>query len=81
MFTLIKQVFIVLLNFSSFLATKFLYSNNEPYMVRPTLIDLNLLEFKCYPFVVSPDKCSESCNSANDLSTKYVFQLKQRHKC
>ena len=78
MFTLIKQVFIVLLNFSSFLATKCLYSNNEPYMVRPTLIDLNLVKFKCYPFIVSPDKCSESCNSANDLSTKICVPIKTK---
>ena len=76
MFTLIKLVFIVLLNFSSSLATKCLYLNNEPCMVRPTLIDLNLVEFKCYPFIVSPDKCSESCNSANDLSTKICFPIK-----
>ena len=47
MFSLIKQVFIVLLSFSSSLArlakirTKCLSLNDEPCMVRHTLIDLN----------------------------------------
>ena len=31
-------------------------------MVRPTLIDLNPVEFKYYPFMISLDKCSGSCN-------------------
>ena len=39
MFSLIKQVFIVLLSFSSSLATKCLSLNEEPCMVRATLID------------------------------------------
>ena len=30
-------------------------------MVRPTLIDLSHVEFKCYPFMISSDKCTESC--------------------
>ena len=45
MLSLIKQVFIVLLSFSSSLArdqTKCLFLNDEPCTVRPTLIDLNL---------------------------------------
>ena len=36
--------------------------NNEPCMVRPTLIDLNPLELKNYSFMISLGKCSESCN-------------------
>ena len=70
MFSLIKQVFIVLLSFSSSLArvakisdrTKCVPLNDEPYMVIPTLIDLNPVELKYYPFMVSLDKCSGSCN-------------------
>ena len=31
-------------------------------MVIPTLIDLNPVELKYYPFMVSLDKCSGSCN-------------------
>ena len=62
MFSLIKQIFIVLLSFSSSLATKCLSFNNEPCMVRPTLVDLNPVALKYYPFMINLDKCSESCN-------------------
>ena len=30
-------------------------------MVRPTLIDLNLVECKYYPFMIILDKCRGSC--------------------
>ena len=46
MFSLIKQVFIVLLSNSKSLATKCLSLNDEPCMVRPTFIDLNPVELK-----------------------------------
>ena len=52
MFSLIKQVFIVSLSFSESLAcdqTKCLFVNDESCMFRPTLIDLNYVEFKYYP--------------------------------
>ena len=62
MFSLIKQVFIVLLSFTIFLATKRLYLNDEPYMVRHTVIDLNSVELKYYPIMISLDKCTGSCN-------------------
>ena len=48
MFSLIKQVFIVLLSFSKSLAIKCVSLNNEPCMIRPTLIDLNPAELKYY---------------------------------
>ena len=41
MFSLIKQVLFVLLSFSVSL-------NDKPYMIRPTLIDLNSTELKYY---------------------------------
>ena len=31
-------------------------------MVRPTLIDLNPVELKYYPFMISLHKCTGSCN-------------------
>ena len=70
MFRLIKQAFIVLLSFSESLARvakvsnriKCLSLNNEPCMVRPTLIDLNPLELKYYPVIISLGKCSGSSN-------------------
>ena len=46
-------MFIVLLNFSSYLETKCMSLNNEPCMVGPTPIDL-----KYYPFM----NCNGSCN-------------------
>ena len=64
MFNLMKQIFIALLSYSSSLArvakvrTKYLSLNDEPCMVRPTLIDLNLVELKYYLFMISLDKFS-----------------------
>ena len=46
MFSLIKQGFIVLLSFSSSLATQCLSLNDEPCMVRLTLIALSPVELK-----------------------------------
>ena len=70
MFNLIKQIFIVLLGFSSSLAcvakvsdrTKCVSLNDKPCMVRSTLIDLNPIELKHYSIMISLDKCNESCN-------------------
>ena len=46
----------VLLTFNESLASnqkKCLFLNDEPCMVRPTLIDMNPVKFKYYPFVIS----------------------------
>ena len=58
MFTLI----IVLLCFTQTLATKCAFLNDKPYMVRPTFIDMNPVELKYYPFMISLNKCTASCN-------------------
>ena len=58
-------MFIVLLRFSESLVlhwTTCLFLNDEPCMVRPTLIDLNPVELKYYPFMISLNKCTGSCN-------------------
>ena len=58
-------MFIVLLSFSESLArdkTKCLFLNDEPCMIRPTFIDLNHVKLKYYPFMISLDKCTGSCN-------------------
>ena len=70
MFGLIRQVFIALLNFSRLLPsvadvsdqTKCLSLNDEPCMVWPTVINLNPVEIKYYPFMISFDKRNGSCN-------------------
>ena len=55
MFTSIKQVFIALLSFSGFLATKCVSLNNELCVIRPTLIDLNPIKLNYYPVIISLD--------------------------
>ena len=62
MFSHIKGVFIVLLSFSGSLATKCLFLIDQPCMVRLILNDLNPVEIKYYPFVISLDKCTGRCN-------------------
>ena len=56
------SLFIVLLSFSESLATKCLLLNDEPIIVRPTLIDMNPFELTYYPFMISLNKCTGSCN-------------------
>ena len=75
MSSLIKQLLILLLSFSSSLATKCLSLNDEPCMVRPTLIDLNTANLKYYPFVISFKNVMEVVMS---YCQKYVFQKKQK---
>ena len=62
MFSILKQALIVLLSFSSSLATKCVSLNDKPCMFRPTLIDLNPVELTYYLFMISLDKCSGSYN-------------------
>ena len=48
-------------------------------MVKPTLIDLNPVELKCYLFIISLDKYSEKV--AMSYLQKYVLQKNNRRKC
>ena len=56
------SLLIVLLSFSEFLATKCLFLNDEPCMVRPTFIDMNPSKFKHYSFMINLNKYTGSCN-------------------
>ena len=56
MLSLIKQVFIALLSFSRTLPTECVPLNDKPCTVTPTLIILNPIELKFYPFMISLDK-------------------------
>ena len=67
MFGFIKKTFIELLSFSGFLATKCVLFNNEPCMVRPTLMDLNPVELNYFTYMIRLDKYSGSCNVVDDL--------------
>ena len=63
------SLFIELLRFSSSLAhigqvterTKFLFLNNEPYVVRPTLIHFNHVELKYYSYMISLNISPKIC--------------------
>ena len=46
-------------------------------MIRTTLIDLNPFELKYYPFTISIDKCTGSCNvlSPNICVPKETFNM------
>ena len=46
-------------------------------MARPTLIDLNSVELKYYPFLISLKKCSGNCNV---LSPKICVPKKAKDK-
>ena len=70
------SLFIVSLSFGSSLATKYFFLNNEPCMVRSTLIDLNPVELKYYRFMISLNKCSGSCNV---LSSKICVPKKTKY--
>ena len=61
-------MFIGLLGFSGPLATKYESLNNEPCMIRPTLIYFNPFESNYYPFMISLDKCNGSCKAFDGLS-------------
>ena len=52
--------------------------NNEPCIVRPTLIDLNPVAFNYYPIMIRLNKCNESCNAAVDLSAKIFVPSKAK---
>ena len=47
---------------SECLATECLSLNDQSFMIRPTLIDLNPVELKYYPFMISSGKCRGSFN-------------------
>ena len=70
--------YIVLLSFGGSLATKDVSLSDKSCIVKPTLTDLNPVEFNYYPFMVSLDKCSGSCNAAVDLSTKLCVPNKAK---
>ena len=61
-------------NSTEFLArnqTKYLFLNEKPCMVRPTLFDMNPVELKYYPFTIS----------LNDASENMCSKRNKRHKC
>ena len=47
--------------------------SNETCLIRPTLIDLNLIEINYYQFMISLDKFNGSCNVVENFSTEIIF--------
>lgn len=47
-----------------------LFLNNEPCLVKPTLIDLNPYELYSYPIMSSLDRCNWNLNTLDGLSSK-----------
>ena len=47
-------------------------------MLRPTLINLNPIELRYYPFMINLDKCNVSCNV---LSPKVCVSKEKKEKC
>ena len=77
MFSLIKQVFIVLQSLSSFLArnqTKFLFLNGGSCVVRSILIDMSPVELKYYPFMTGLDKYGGCCKYYDYFFNKFSQQ-------
>ena len=79
MFRLIKKMFIRLL---SGIVNASNHSNcvllgNQKCMIQPTLINLHPNEYSqklhYYPFAVNLDRCTGSCNTLNDLSSRICF--------
>ena len=70
--------FIVLLNSLARVAdlTKCLFLSDKLCMVRPTIIDMNPVEPNYYPFMISLNKCTRSCNV---LSPKIRVPKETKH--
>ena len=52
--------------------------NRELPITRPAHIDLNPIEINYYPFMISLNRCSGSCNALNDLSVKICVPNKTK---
>ena len=65
------SLFVVLLSCIESLGKKcLLFLNDEPCMFRPTLTDINPVELKYYPFVISLNKCTGSCLIFKNMCSK-----------
>ena len=49
--------------------------NHEPPMAKPTLINMNPNELKYYPFMISLDKCTGSCDALSPKIYVKVFNM------
>ena len=68
----------MLMSFGGSLATICVSLSNEPSMNRPKVINLNPVKLNYYPFIISLEKSSGSCNAGHDLSKKLCVPGKTR---
>ena len=54
--------------------TKYIYLNDEPCMIRPTLIDLNPAELKYYPLKVRLDHKCVNLKAADMITNKVTLR-------
>ena len=74
MFKFMKQVFSALLTCSLHIyglwPYKIFISEQRTILAKPTLIDLNLSELHYHPYMGYLGRCTGSCNTPDDLSSK-----------
>ena len=70
MFRLIKQVFTAGMIFSGFLVSKAMPLNNESCVIRPTLININLIQLSYYTLIISQGKYKGCYPRDDNLSTE-----------
>ena len=78
------------MGFSESLVIKYLFLNDEPCMVRPTLIDLNPLELEYHPLMITLNKYIGKCNvfspkicvpkETNDINIKGFNMITNRNE-
>ena len=77
----IKQTFIVLvlvlLGITGSLNTKYVSMNNHPCMVRPTLVDLDSNKPHYYSYIISLDRCDESCTTVEESFGRTSVSIKK----
>ena len=66
---------IVILSFSKSLATKCLFLNDEPCMVRPTLIDMNPFELKYSQFMITLKFLIVEGEGVNSIFRKFCIPI------
>ena len=84
MFGFIKKAFFAAMAFSSFNplnvnSFECVSINNQECKIRTKIIDINNIEPTFYPFSISVNKCSGSCNNINDpymLNCVFLMLLK-----
>ena len=60
---------------------KYEFFNNQPYQIRPALIDINYNEPLYYSYFVSINNCGGSCNTIDDPYARICAPDKVKNEC